>query len=548
MRACFPTMRGLGRSPPRCATSTSSWPCCRRALLAVPSRSASPCTTPATWYTPSASRRSRASSSAPSRESRWSRCPTASSVAGARGSTTWCSRRARSRSGSARSTTFSRRGRTCWPAPTPVAPCRSRRSCAIAANGCRRRIRSRSSTRRSAERHFRRDGDLRVDRPVDRTVLRVEPVHALRCLPLLRSALQGQLHVDAPDHQRAAFQLHLAFGLRGQLPGGCGDLTRLQRASVGPDESTGCGGHQIVERRGVGLVGALFGAIVGGHGTVRAELHRRRLHGKPRLPQGPLDALHPDLRSVCDFRHATSWALCNNASNGRRRGGIAGAGAHPDARERIDPGCVARLAPFAARRHRTRGSGREVLVPGRGRPARSAPGEARRAVEGGPFERQRAGAAPVRVSVRGAARIITTTGRPLGPAGRVRADAERAVIAWVRPSRLPWTDPADVKRWFKPTRLIMDAKVDGLWHSEVEWQGKRWPHYGRFTRLERPRLFEQTWMSEATHGLETVVRVELEPKGGGTEVRLTHSGLPDDEAENHRKGWEQILSSLDDLR
>ena len=80
-----------------------------------------------------------------------------------------------------------------------------------------------------------------------------------------------------------------------------------------------------------------------------------------------------------------------------------------------------------------------------------------------------------------------------------------------------WTDPADVKRWFKPTRLIMDAKVDGLWHSEVEWQGKRWPHYGRFTRLERPRLFEQTWMSEATHGLETVVRVELEPKGGGTE-------------------------------
>src|SRR5438132_13835013 len=86
---------------------------------------------------------------------------------------------------------------------------------------------------------------------------------------------------------------------------------------------------------------------------------------------------------------------------------------------------------------------------------------------------------------------------------------------------------ADVKRWFKPTRLIMDAKVDGLWHSEVEWQGKRWPHYGRFTRLERPRLFEQTWMSEATHGLETVVRVELEPKGGGTDVRLTHSGLPD---------------------
>jgi activator of Hsp90 ATPase-like protein len=62
------------------------------------------------------------------------------------------------------------------------------------------------------------------------------------------------------------------------------------------------------------------------------------------------------------------------------------------------------------------------------------------------------------------------------------------------------------------------------------------------------RTDKQTWMSEATHGLETIVRVEFEAKGGGTEVRLTHSGLPDDEAENHRKGWEDILAALEDLR
>ncbi len=68
-----------------------------------------------------------------------------------------------------------------------------------------------------------------------------------------------------------------------------------------------------------------------------------------------------------------------------------------------------------------------------------------------------------------------------------------------------WTDPEEVKRWFKPTRVIMDARVDGLWHSDTEWEGKRWPHYGRFTQVERPRLCEQTWMSEATHGIETVV-------------------------------------------
>ena len=92
-----------------------------------------------------------------------------------------------------------------------------------------------------------------------------------------------------------------------------------------------------------------------------------------------------------------------------------------------------------------------------------------------------------------------------------------------------WTDPADVKRWFKPTCLIMNAQVDGLWHSEVEWEGKRWPHYGRFTRLERPRLFEQTWMSEATHGLES--RDELTNRQKGSfrhELNAARSG--------HREG------------
>ena len=111
-----------------------------------------------------------------------------------------------------------------------------------------------------------------------------------------------------------------------------------------------------------------------------------------------------------------------------------------------------------------------------------------------------------------------------------------------------WTDPADVKRWFKPARLIMNAQVDGLWNSEVEFEGKRWPHYGRFTKVEPPRLLEQTWMSEATHGLETLVRVELERRDGGTDIRITHSGLPDDEAENHRQGWTEILQTLDDVK
>src|SRR5437867_11652071 len=113
------------------------------------------------------------------------------------------------------------------------------------------------------------------------------------------------------------------------------------------------------------------------------------------------------------------------------------------------------------------------------------------------------------ISSYGARRCGRLPGGPLGTSGSGTRSWMRSAHSWKRRTDMPktvtatrqlkatpervfraWTDPADVKRWFKPTRLIMEAKVDGLWHSEVEWQGKRWPHYGRFTRLERPRLFE----------------------------------------------------------
>ena len=89
---------------------------------------------------------------------------------------------------------------------------------------------------------------------------RLAAMNALRGLALLRGALQREADVDAPDHQRLAVQLHLAFGVRDQLPGGCWDLARLQRASVGPGQSTRRGSHQVVEGRRVRLVGAGPGA------------------------------------------------------------------------------------------------------------------------------------------------------------------------------------------------------------------------------------------------------------------------------------------------
>jgi uncharacterized protein YndB with AHSA1/START domain len=108
-----------------------------------------------------------------------------------------------------------------------------------------------------------------------------------------------------------------------------------------------------------------------------------------------------------------------------------------------------------------------------------------------------------------------------------------------------WLDPKSPGGpWYGPERVILDAKVDGLFYHAVKWEGKIWAHYGRFIHLERGRRIEHTWVSEATRGLESVVSMTFEAKGNETEVTLRHSGVPDDEmGRRHRDGWTFILSA-----
>ena len=85
----------------------------------------------------------------------------------------------------------------------------------------------------------------------------------------------------------------------------------------------------------------------------------------------------------------------------------------------------------------------------------------------------------------------------------------------------------------------------GLFYHVVKHEGRSWPHYGRFIRLDRGRAIEHTWVSEATRGLETVVTITLAPRGGTTEVTLHHANVPDDEmGRGHKEGWTWYLNVL----
>jgi uncharacterized protein YndB with AHSA1/START domain len=109
-----------------------------------------------------------------------------------------------------------------------------------------------------------------------------------------------------------------------------------------------------------------------------------------------------------------------------------------------------------------------------------------------------------------------------------------------------WLDPKSPGSvWFGVERVILNPVVDGLFYHAVKYEGRSWPHYGRFLRLDRGRAIEHTWVSEATRGLETVVSITLAPQDGGTLVTLHHANVPDDEmGRGHKDGWTSYLDVL----
>lgn len=120
----------------------------------------------------------------------------------------------------------------------------------------------------------------------------------------------------------------------------------------------------------------------------------------------------------------------------------------------------------------------------------------------------------------------------------IRGTAAEVYDAWLDPK-----SPGGL--WFGVERVILNPVVDGLFYHAVKHEGRTWPHYGRFIRLERGRAIEHTWVSEATRGLESVVTIAFAARDGGTEVTLHHANVPDDEpGQSHKGGWTWYLDVL----
>ncbi len=106
-----------------------------------------------------------------------------------------------------------------------------------------------------------------------------------------------------------------------------------------------------------------------------------------------------------------------------------------------------------------------------------------------------------------------------------------AYAAWLNP-KVPGTP------WHDGDALLLNPKPNGFFY----WLINDTAHYGRFTKLERARRIQHTWMSRYTEGEESMVTVTFEKSEGGTTMTLVHSGLPDNASGRaHDGGWNEFL-------
>ena len=127
---------------------------------------------------------------------------------------------------------------------------------------------------------------------------------------------------------------------------------------------------------------------------------------------------------------------------------------------------------------------------------------------------------------------------------RIAVPRERVFEAWLNSTSLAhWMRPGDCTT----ATVTVDPRVgggfrivmEGPTHGAVE-------HHGEYLAIEPPALLSFTWISRPTDHRATVVTIEFHERDGGTELVLTHRGLPPKAVEGHRQGWTDIMRLLDE--
>jgi uncharacterized protein YndB with AHSA1/START domain len=121
------------------------------------------------------------------------------------------------------------------------------------------------------------------------------------------------------------------------------------------------------------------------------------------------------------------------------------------------------------------------------------------------------------------------------------------------------SDPGELKRWFSgpdcPAKFWkMDARVGGQYSYSTEKGSitvngvSEFECHGEILECVPPRLLVYTWIGNWHDDkfARTIVRWELEKKGSGTHVKVTHSGLANlpIARKDYSGGWTGVVEML----
>jgi uncharacterized protein YndB with AHSA1/START domain len=135
-------------------------------------------------------------------------------------------------------------------------------------------------------------------------------------------------------------------------------------------------------------------------------------------------------------------------------------------------------------------------------------------------------------------------------ARRIDAIPERVFDAFL--------DPQKVAQWMlagsaenEISSVAIDPRVGGTFSFLVRSQGQEVEHLGGYVEIDRPRRLAFTWNAVtpreapgAKSGTGTLVTLDFAPAGTGTELRLTHEGVPEDQAIRTEEGWSKIIQAI----
>jgi len=114
------------------------------------------------------------------------------------------------------------------------------------------------------------------------------------------------------------------------------------------------------------------------------------------------------------------------------------------------------------------------------------------------------------------------------------------------------TDQKIMEKWFFAgpdgwsATVKSDSREGGEYRIDMHGENDTYSHEGVYKEIVPNQKLVFTWNSQSVQ--DTVVTITLKEVEGGTEVKLRHEFMPNEEMkQNHTEGWTVILQRLEQV-